>query len=129
MFFAFLYLEYGSMLTPAIMEGLFYRDFGLFSLPSLVYNGTFNYILAVPILNFLQVFHLGNRFKIFMPLSVVGIWSQKFHMSNFWQFIDMYNPDHFYVWTASLMIFAGMNYGSVCARLIGLSKYKVTPEH
>ena len=46
----FLYLEYNAMLTAAILEGLLYRDYSIFSLPSIIYNGTFNYLVAVPTL-------------------------------------------------------------------------------
>ena len=107
------------------MEGLFYGDYGLFNLPSLIYNGTFNYIIAVPLLSFMQVFHMGNSFKVYMPLSMSGLWHQKLHFSNYWQHVDIHNPDHFYIWSSSVLIFGFLNGGSICARLIGLSNYKI----
>ena len=77
-FFAALYLETNSMLTARILEGLIYREddmVSMFNLPFLVYDDTFNYIVAVPTLIAMQVFMLGNPLKIFLPLSMFGLWS------------------------------------------------------
>ena len=113
------------MLTAAVLEGLFYGDFSVFSLPVIIYNGTFNYLVAVPCLALMQVYYMGNHFKLFTPSSMQAVWSQKHHVSNFWKHVDMHNPEHFAIWTSALVIFAVLNYKSVSARLVGLSKMKI----
>ena len=74
-FFVFLYLETNSMLTAKILEGLLYFETSPLSLPYLIFDDTFNYIVAVPTLIILQVFLLGNHLKLFMPMSFLGIWT------------------------------------------------------
>ena len=76
LFFVFLYLETNSMLTAKILEGLLYFEFNSPSdLPYLIYDDTFNYIVAVPTMIILQIYLLGNNLTIFMPLSFLGCWT------------------------------------------------------
>ena len=63
------------MLIAAIIEGFCYDDFSVFNLPYIVYNGTFNYLVAVPILAFTQVYYFGNSFKVFVPISLSAVWT------------------------------------------------------
>ena len=49
-FFVFMYLETNSMLTAKILEGLLYFEASVFDFPYLIYDDTFNYIVAVPTL-------------------------------------------------------------------------------
>ena len=62
------------MLTAKILEGLLYGEIGLLNIPYMIYDDTFNYIVAVPSLLLMQYFMLGSQFKMFLPLSLLGIW-------------------------------------------------------
>ena len=75
LFFAFLYCETNSMLTAKILEGLLYREVSVLELPYMIYDDTWNYIVAVPALLLMQYFMLGSTFKLFMPLSFMGLWT------------------------------------------------------
>ena len=75
LFFVFLYLETNSMLTAKILEGLLYFETAPLDLPYLIYDDTFNYIVAIPTLIILQIFLLGNNLTMFMPLSFLGCWT------------------------------------------------------
>lgn len=63
------------MLTAKIVEGLLYREVSISSIPYMIFDDTFNYIVAVPALIMMQVFMLGNEIKLFMPFSFLGVWS------------------------------------------------------
>ena len=75
LFFVFLYLETNSMLTAKILEGLLYFETSPFDLPYMIYDDTFNYLVAVPTLIGLQIYLLGNNLTLFMPLSFLGLWT------------------------------------------------------
>ena len=49
-FFVFMYLETNSMLTAKILEGLLYKTTRKRDLPYMIYDDTFNYLVAVPTL-------------------------------------------------------------------------------
>ena len=70
-----MYLETNSMLTAKILEGLLYFETSLLDLPYTIYDDTFNYLVAVPTLIGLQIFLLGNKLTMFMPLSFLGLWT------------------------------------------------------
>jgi hypothetical protein len=48
------------MLTAKMLEGLFYGEIGLLNLPYMIFDDTFNYIIAVPSLMLMQYFMLGS---------------------------------------------------------------------
>ena len=74
LFFVFLYLDTNSMLTAKLLEGLLYGEIGILNIPYMIYDDTFNYVVAVPSLLLMQYFMLGSQFKVFLPLSLLGIW-------------------------------------------------------
>jgi hypothetical protein len=69
-FFLFLYLESNSMLTAAMCEGLLYKELNLFNLPYTVYDGAFNYIVAIPVCYLLQVVLLGANLQVHLPSTL-----------------------------------------------------------
>ena len=92
------------MLTAKMLEGLFYGEIGILNLPYMIYDDTFNYIIAVPSLMLMQYFMLGSQFKLFLPFSFLGIWEQKYHMK-IWTLVDYKSVDHFYLWAITMFIF------------------------
>ena len=79
-----MYAEYNAMLTAAVLEGLFYGDTSVFSVPYMIYSGVYNYVVAVPLLVLVQHHYMGNDFTFFKPATLQDVWVQKFHASQFW---------------------------------------------
>lgn len=112
------------MLTAKIIEGLLYQEVSVLDLPYMIYDDTWNYIIAVPALLLMQYFMLGSTFKLFMPLSFLGLWTQKYHMK-IWQMIDYQRADHFYIWTITICIFVTLSAKNmVYPRLQAITDFK-----
>ena len=62
------------MLTAKLLEGLLYGEISILSIPYMIYDDTFNYIVAVPSLMLMQYFMLGSELKLFLPATMLGLW-------------------------------------------------------
>lgn len=111
-FLLFLYLESNSMLTAAMTEGLLHWEIGVMDLPYMVYDGAYNYIIAIPLCYVLQVYLLSAPLQLDLSDTVSGFWWQKRHLSG-WMHVnhlsEQYDGHWFYcaIMTALFICLSG----------------------
>lgn len=126
-FWLFVYLESNSMLTAAMFEGLVYGEMTVWDLPYTIYDGAFNYIVAIPLTYLLQVMLLGAAISLHVPSTIAGLWWQKSHLTG-WVHVDLGTEEYDLHWVYHVIftgVFIGLSgYYDVYRRIFWLSEYR-----
>ena len=125
-FLLYLYLESNSMLTAAMFEGLVYGEMSVRDLPYTIYDGTFNYICAIPATYYLQTVLLGATISYSLPTCLTGLFWEKRHIDG-WVQVDMKSASfdaHWVYYVLITMLFIGLSgYYDVYRRVHWLTEF------